>query len=60
MSETTALGAAMAAGAAVGVWNLEQLPTVTMDTFSPTLEDAERDAKFARWQEAVKRALHWD
>ena len=36
MTETTALGAAMAAGAAVGVWNLESdkdMPTLSLDTF---------------------------
>ena len=36
MTETTALGAAMAAGAAVGVWNLESdkdIPTLSSDTF---------------------------
>ena len=43
MPETTALGAAMAAGYAdgVGVWSLEQqdLTAITTDTFTPTITD---------------------
>ena len=37
MPETTALGAAMAAGVAVGVWSLrdEDLTTITTDVFTP-------------------------
>ena len=43
MTETTALGAAMAAGNAegVGVWNLEKLDLsmITMDRFTPKIAD---------------------
>ena len=43
MTETTALGAAMAAGNAegVGVWNLDCLDqsTITSDTFNPTVTE---------------------
>ena len=43
MHETTALGAAMAAGTAQGVniWSLdeEQLATITTDTFTPTVKE---------------------
>ena len=37
MPETTALGAAMAAGSAVGLWDLEDGNTapITTDTFNP-------------------------
>lgn len=43
MTETTALGAAMAAGNAegVGVWNLEKLDLnlITMDNFTPKIPE---------------------
>ena len=44
MPETTALGAAMVAGAAEGVavWSLheEDLPTITTDTFTPSIQQS--------------------
>lgn len=41
MAETTALGAAMAAGFAEGikVWDLEQLQPTPNDTFNPVITD---------------------
>lgn len=60
MPETTALGAAMAAGHAIGVWNLENEDTkVTTDVFTSSVSEAERDERFDRWKEAVKRCMHW-
>lgn len=60
MPETTALGAAMAAGNAIGVWNLENEDTkVTTDVFTSSITEVERDERFARWKEAVKRSMHW-
>ncbi|XP_053408205.1 glycerol kinase-like isoform X1 [Mercenaria mercenaria] len=60
MPETTALGAAMAAGHAVGVWNLENEDTkVTTDAFVSSITEADRDDRFARWKDAVKRSMHW-
>lgn len=44
MAETTALGAAMAAGSAKGieVWDLEHIQSVPCDTFYPSIsEDSE-------------------
>ena len=35
MPETTALGAAMAAGKAAGIWNLKDLKSVTFERFEP-------------------------
>jgi len=64
MTETTALGAAMAAGNAegVGVWNLEKLDLsmITMDRFTPKIADEDRDARYTRWLDAVKRTLGWE
>lgn len=39
MAETTALGAAIAAGGALGVevWDLDNVQSVPSDTFSPTI-----------------------
>ena len=60
MPETTALGAAMAAGHAIGVWNLENEDTkVTTDTFTSSITEEDRDDRFSRWKEAVKRSMHW-
>ncbi|CAH1795884.1 unnamed protein product [Owenia fusiformis] len=64
MPETTALGAAMAAGNAEGVavWSLksEDLTKITTDTFSPSITDDGRDARFAQWKKAVGKAMHWE
>ena len=60
MSETTALGAAMAAGHACGVWDLESDGAkVTTDVFTTSISDIDRDDRFGRWKEAVKRSMHW-
>ncbi|XP_074653772.1 glycerol kinase 3-like [Tubulanus polymorphus] len=63
MPETTALGAAMAAGCAEGVdvWCLDdsELSKITTDTFLPTITQQDRDDRFERWNEAVKRSKHW-
>ena len=63
--ETTALGAAYAAGLAVGFWGSEhevmqqwQLDT----TFNPdkrAYSEERRRAEFARWKRAVQRTLDW-
>lgn len=60
MPETTALGAAMAAGHALGIWNLDSENTqVVTDTFTSLVSQTERNERFARWKEAVKRSMHW-
>ena len=62
MPETTALGAAMAAGMAVGVWSVssEDETTITTDTFFPTIGASARDHRFGRWKNAVQRSMHWE
>uniref|UniRef100_A0A8D0ACW8 glycerol kinase n=1 Tax=Sander lucioperca TaxID=283035 RepID=A0A8D0ACW8_SANLU len=64
MSETTALGAAMAAGAAegVGVWNLSpsHLPHVTSEKYQPQINSDESEFRFARWKKAVQRSMNWE
>ncbi|KAJ2898943.1 glycerol kinase [Zalerion maritima] len=63
MRETTALGAAIAAGLATGVWNeLEDLRGVNQagrKVFKPKLEKAERDKMFEKWSQAVEMSRGW-
>jgi glycerol kinase len=61
-SETTALGAAYAAGIAGGLW--ESLDEARRNwqvskRWSPTMPDAERAQRFASWRKAVQRSLNW-
>jgi glycerol kinase len=62
VDETTALGAAYAAGLAVGYWDTvdELRENWQVDrVFEPELAPDEADAKYARWKEAVERSLDW-
>ncbi|XP_048459064.1 glycerol kinase [Rhincodon typus] len=64
MAETTALGAAMAAGSAdgVGVWSLspDDLSAVVWETFEPQIEPAESNQRFAKWKLAVEKSRGWE
>ncbi|XP_078795195.1 glycerol kinase-like isoform X2 [Oryzias latipes] len=64
MSETTALGAAVAAGAAEGVdvWSLSpgHLPLIKSETFQPQINPEESDFRFSRWKKAVQKAMNWE
>jgi glycerol kinase len=59
MRETTALGAAIAAGLAVGVWKtLEELKSINREgstTFLPEMPEEKSKDMFARWEKAVKQ-----
>jgi glycerol kinase len=60
--ESTAVGAAFAAGSAAGVWADESVLTarrVAGRRFEPSFEPAARAALRARWREAVSRAQAW-
>lgn len=63
MRETTALGAAIAAGLATGVWNeLEDLGDVNRNgrkIFEPLLAETERERLYAKWQQAVEMSRGW-
>jgi glycerol kinase len=63
MRETTALGAAIAAGLAVGVWNsfedLEKVNTEGRTIFKPQISEQEANRKFARWEKAVQMSKGW-
>uniref|UniRef100_A0A8C5U7N7 Probable glycerol kinase n=1 Tax=Malurus cyaneus samueli TaxID=2593467 RepID=A0A8C5U7N7_9PASS len=64
MPETTALGAAMAAGAAegVGVWSLNpgDLTAVTCERFEPQINPEESEYRYARWKKAVMKSMGWE
>lgn len=60
--ETTALGAAYAAGLAVGVWKEEEIFSSVermkiATTFNPILEDEKRKKKVESWCKAVSRTF---
>ncbi|KRT83796.1 hypothetical protein AMK59_3777 [Oryctes borbonicus] len=60
MSESTALGAAMVAGAAVGVWNLSNKLDLGVETWLPKFTENERDIRYYKWKEAIERSLGWE
>jgi glycerol kinase len=60
--ETTALGAAYAAGLAVGVWSdLDELRERWSEDkrWEPQMDEKDRDAQYAQWKKAVQRTLDW-
>lgn len=62
ISETTALGAAYAAGLAVGaVKGINELQSLwsAAETWRPNLEPEKREQIYARWEKAVSRAVDW-
>lgn len=62
IAETTALGAAYAAGLAVGFWNspddLRQNWQISQ-TWEPKMEEQEREKLYRGWLKAVDRTLNW-
>lgn len=59
--ETTALGAAMAAGRAVGCWDVENVSVESNCTsFRPKITDDERDMRYSKWKMAVERSFGWE
>jgi glycerol kinase len=60
--ETTALGAAYAAGLAVGFWSgPEEIRTnwAAERRWDPTMEPQRREELYAQWRKAVTRTLDW-
>jgi len=61
-AETTCLGAAYAAGLAVGIWSgVEELSRLWGVTriWSPSMDRSKRDALIGSWRKAVERSLKW-
>jgi len=62
VTETSALGAAYAAGLAVGYWSdLEELATNWQADrrWEPQIDAEERERRYRRWRKAVTRTLDW-
>jgi glycerol kinase len=62
VTETTALGAAYAAGLAVGMWDtLDDLKSNWQQDkrWQPTMDDSERHQLFHSWGKAVQRSFDW-
>ncbi len=61
VTETTALGAAMLAGRAVGVWtdgDLNRLQAIDRE-FTPAMDEAQRVRLMHKWHRAVERSKGW-
>ena len=62
VAETTALGAAYAAGLAAGYWSS---PSEVRDNWgedrrwSPSMDPGERERRYRNWKKAVQRTLDW-
>ena len=63
MRETTALGAAIAAGLAVGVWesfeDLKDVNTEGRTIFKPQISEQVANKRFSRWEKAVQMSKGW-
>ncbi|KAI8049663.1 hypothetical protein BDF22DRAFT_646694 [Syncephalis plumigaleata] len=63
MHETTSLGAAMAAGLAVGFWrDIQELSEIGQDEitiFEANIDEQEREKRYKLWNRAVQRSLDW-
>ncbi|XP_022902215.2 glycerol kinase 3-like isoform X1 [Onthophagus taurus] len=61
MAETTALGAAMAAGYADGinVWDFATMLDIPSDTFMPKMTNKMRNERYYYWKMAIARSLNW-
>ena len=62
VTETTALGAAYAAGLAVGFWDgLDDVRRHWAEDrrWEPARDDAWREREMTRWRKAVERTLDW-
>lgn len=60
--ETTALGAAMLAGLAVGFWNKDDLTsTWKLDRrFEAEMDEESREKRYRGWKKAVQRSMDWE
>jgi glycerol kinase len=62
VAETTALGAAYAAGLAVGFWSSpEEIRSnwAADHTWNPAMDATDRDARYSDWKKAVTRTFDW-
>ena len=59
--ETTAMGAAMLAGRAVGAWTDRELQELVKPDreFAPNMDEAERQRLLRRWRKAIEKSRTW-
>lgn len=63
MRETTALGAAIAAGFAIGIWKelaeLKEINRKDRKIFNPQISDEQSGYMYERWEKAVEMSRGW-
>ncbi|XP_050529487.1 glycerol kinase isoform X2 [Daktulosphaira vitifoliae] len=59
MVETTAMGAALAAGIAIGLWKIQSIKSIS-DTFLSSISKQEQLNKYNEWKNAVSRSIGWN
>jgi glycerol kinase len=62
VTETTALGAAYAAGLAVGFWaDQDELRERWSEDkrWEPDMDEVDRERSYAKWKKAVERTFDW-
>lgn len=63
MRETTALGAAIAAGFAVDIWKefdeLKEINKEDRTIFNPQIDKTKSDRMFKKWEQAVEMSKGW-
>lgn len=62
VKETTSLGAAFAAGLAVGVWkDLDELKALWNEEgrFEPAMDAEEREKNWSGWKRAITKSMGW-
>jgi glycerol kinase len=62
VAETTALGAAFAAGLAVGFWSDEEELSERWHEerrWEPRMDPERREREYGQWRRAVERSLGW-
>jgi glycerol kinase len=59
--ESTAMGAAYLAGIQIGLWKKEDIirNRKIQNTFTPSMDEANRQKLYKGWQKAVKRSMQW-
>lgn len=60
MAESSALGAAMVAGRAVGKWDISHRIEIKASVNKPQITEDERNERYAQWKMAIERSLGWD
>lgn len=50
----------MAAGRAVGKWDVNKRISIGEITHTPKITEEERDERYKQWKMAIERSLDWD